>query len=141
MPRSLLFGLSLCLFIVLAGCRGGRSPSEPGGSDSITLTSISPTAGALLAHGSVVTFTATVAYTLSSASTGNIRLVVEDQNNNLLTVTQPTVSVTRGQGSVTLTDQITVPATGVSQVRVFLPLNPGSASTTNVVANANYPVG
>jgi hypothetical protein len=67
--------------------------------------------------------------------------VIEDQNNNSLTATQKTVSVNKGQGSVNLVDQITLPITGVTAVQVFISLTPGSASTTNIVASTTYPVG
>ncbi len=139
---SLFFASALVLLISLASCSGGHSPSEPSLPDSISLTSISPAAGTKLGPGSVVTFSGTVSYTLGSTSTGTIVLVIEDQSSRLLTLgTQKSATVTKGQGSVSLSDQITVPATGVTQIEVFFPLNPAGASQTNIVARAIYPVG
>jgi hypothetical protein len=139
MYRSLLLGVTLSLLTVLAGCSGG-SPSELQ-TDSIAITNISPTVGSDLVPGSVVTITASASYSLTTANTGTIRLVIEDQNNNSLTPTQKAVGVNKGQGSVSLFDQITLPTTGVTAVQVFISLTPGSASTTNVVASTIYPVG
>ncbi len=139
MYRSLLLGVSLSLLSVLAGC-SGRSPSQNQG-DIITVTSLSPSAGADLAPGSSVTFTLSVAYDLETASTGTLRLVLEDQSGNSLTPTQKTVTVAKGQGSVSLFDQVTLPATGVTAVQLFVSLAPGSSVTTNVVVSAIYPVG
>jgi hypothetical protein len=139
---SLSLASTLVLLTGLAACSGGRSPSEPSLTDSISLSSISPAAGTKLAPGSGVTFSGTVNYTLGSAGTGRIVLVIQDQSGNLLTTAaQKTASILRGQGTVSLSDQITVPATGVTQIQVFFPLTPAGASQTNVVVHATYPVG
>ncbi|HEV7515962.1 MAG TPA: hypothetical protein VGR07_06655 [Thermoanaerobaculia bacterium] len=141
MNRSPFLAAALVLMISLAGCNG-RSPSESAGADSVSISSISPAAGTRLAPGSTVTFTARIDYELSSTLTGAITLVIEDQLNQVLT-THPQVrtSVTRGRGSVSLSDQITVPASGVTTVRVFFPLSMEGVSSTSVVASVSYPVG
>lgn len=143
MRRPLLLVTFLSLVTFLAGCSGGRSPSEPSAdTDSISITSLSPAAGIKLTPGSTVTFAATVAYSLGSAATGTITLVIEDQNFKVLTIgPQKIVAITRGRGSVSLSDQITVPTTGVIQVEVFLPLSPQGATMTKIVDKAIYPVG
>jgi len=135
------FLAALVLMLGLAGCNG-RSPSEVSGQDSVSISSISPAAGTRLAPGSSVTFNARIDYELSSSATGTITVVIEDQSNAILT-THPQVrtSVSRGRGSVNLSDQITVPASGVTTVRVFFPLNMAGVSSTNVVVSASYPVG
>ncbi|HTQ80171.1 MAG TPA: hypothetical protein VMM92_09250 [Thermoanaerobaculia bacterium] len=126
----------------LAGCSGsGHSPSESS-SDAISITGISPTAGGKLAPGSTVTFTANVSYQLSSAATGTIVLSLEDQlSNPLQTGTQPSVTVNQGQGTTSLTDHLTIPASGVTQIQVFVSLTPAGAAFTNTVALVTYPVG
>jgi hypothetical protein len=125
-----------------AGCSGGRSPSAPGGPDRISIAAISPAAGTTLAPGASVTFSATLDYVLSSSGAGSITLVVEDQDNRVLNPgNQVTTIVSQGAGSVKLTGQTTIPAAGVSLVRVFFPLVPSMAFSTQVVASAAYPVG
>jgi hypothetical protein len=140
----------LALFLVfpcVTGC-GGHSASEPVGSDRVSLLTIAPAAGTRLAAGSVVAFSATVSYELESESQGAILLVVQDQDGHLLTIgPQDRASVSHGQGTATVLGHVTVPATGVSQVRVFLPLVPPDVSAAQflpaspVQPDAIYPVG
>ena len=146
MNRSPLLALGLCIAFV-AGCGGGRSPSEPVGPDRVSLSSISPATGTRLAPG-VVTFSATLDYELHSESSGAILLVVQDQDGHLLTVgPQARAAVNRGRGTASVSDHVTVPAAGVSQVRVFFSLVPPDVSATQflpaspVQPSATYPVG
>ncbi|HZF11812.1 MAG TPA: hypothetical protein VFE33_23745 [Thermoanaerobaculia bacterium] len=143
-----------CLAIVLltvlvTACGGGHhSPSEPAGPDSVSAVSLSPTNGSRLVPGNVVTFSATVNYELQSESSGSILLVVQDQDYHLLTVgPQAKASVNRGRGSATLSDHVTVPAAGVSQVRIYFALVPPDVSAVQYLSSAQaqpaatYPVG
>ena len=141
MHRSSFLAVALVLTTCLAGCNG-RSPSETTGQDSISISSISPAAGTQLAPGSTATLNARIDYELSSTLNGTVTIVIEDQLNTILT-THPQVrmSVTRGRGSLSLSDQITVPATGVTTVRVFFPLSMQGSSSTNIVTSVSYPVG
>jgi hypothetical protein len=143
MNRLLLPAIACVLIVAFAaGCGGSHSPTEPGGVDTIAITSITPASGTRLAPGSNVTFSGTVRYELASAGTGIIVLVIEDQASRVLTTgAQPSAVVSRGQGTVSLSDSIVVPATGVSQVVVFFPLSPAGSTSTNIVATATYPVG
>jgi hypothetical protein len=112
-PRVLVLILAC-----VAGCGGGgggHSPVEPVASDSVTLLSFTPAAGTHLTLGSVVTFSATVDYELQSESSGVILLVVQDQDGHLLTIgPQARAAVSRGRGTATVADHVTLPATGVS---------------------------
>jgi hypothetical protein len=138
---------------LLSGC-GSDVPSAPSstpaptplptptpGTDAISLSSISPAAGTALQAGQEVAFTATVSYTLASAASGRVSMIIQDQLNRSLQPlgTHPT-AVSGGTATVTLTDSIVIPATGVSLVRVFLPLYPASATSTSVVALGEYPI-
>jgi hypothetical protein len=143
MSRKLGFGLALASLSVVWACSGGgSSPSEPVGQDSISLVTIAPADGTKLAAGSVVTFAATLHYQLSSAASGEIVEVIENQSGGILTSgPQFSVTVSRGQGSAQLADRITIPSTGVTQILVFFPLTPQGANHTSIVATATYPVG
>ena len=151
MHRLPLRALALIL-VCVAGCGGGggRSPVEPVpvAPDSVSLLSITPVAGSHLAPGSVVTFSATVAYELQNESSGAILLVVQDQAGHLLTIgPQARAAVLRGRGTATVSDHVTLPAAGVSQVRIYFALVPPDVSATQflplspVQPWATYPVG
>jgi len=139
--------LAVVLLTIFAGACGGHSPSEAVGPDRVSVVSLQPANGSSLVPGSVVTFNARLDYELRSESSGAILLVVEDQNSALLTVgPQARAATTRGRGSVTLSDQVKVPATGVSQVRVFFAMVPPDVSATQFLSaspvqpDATYPV-
>jgi len=117
------------------------------GPDRVSVVSLQPANGSALVPGSTVTFNARLDYELQSESSGAILLVVEDQNSALLTVgPQARAAITQGRGSATLSDQVKVPATGVSQVRVFFAMVPPDVSAVQFLSaspvqpDATYPV-
>jgi len=140
--------LAVVLLTVFAGaCGGGHSPSESVRPDRVSVVSLQPTNGSTLVPGSVVTFDARLDYELQSESSGAILLVVQDQNSALLTVgPQARAAITRGRGSATVSDQVRIPATGVSQVRVFFAIVPPDVSAVQFLSaspvqpDATYPV-
>ncbi len=118
------------------------APSPPT-SDSISLVNMAPAPGTSLSPGQTVTFTGTVAYSLLSADTGVIVLVIQDLANQPLQpvgTPQPTATITRGSGQATLSQSITLPGTGITGVGVFFPLALAGATSTNVVVSVTYPV-
>lgn len=133
-------------FLTLAVVACGHSPTEPSrpASDSATIVSISPDPGTPLTAGSSVTFKGTVAYGLASVSSAVVVIVIEDQAFNNLSSTrpQPAVTVSRGTGTVTLSDSAVIPTTGVSTVLVFFPLAPppGAGGTALAVQSVTYTV-
>ena len=135
-------GLTMAMLWVLS-CSGGDSPTDPGPqTDSVTIESISPDPGAVLRAGSRVTFRARVRYTLATASSGRISIVIQDQNSRNIsaTIPQPNAQVPSGNGAVELADTVDLPATGITQVNVFFPLLPAGASSTSTVQVLRYPV-
>ncbi|HZF08849.1 MAG TPA: hypothetical protein VFE33_08680 [Thermoanaerobaculia bacterium] len=141
MNRSLCLAATLALVFLVAGCSKGNSPTDLTSPDSIAITSITPAVGTKLAPGSTVTFTATVSYSLVSASSGTITLVIENQSDQSLTTTQPQMTVANGSGTASLTGSVTVPATGVTTIQVFFPLTPAGSTGSPAIAAALYPVG
>jgi hypothetical protein len=69
-------------------------------------------------------------------------MVIQDQTDRALpaSTTQPIVVVHRGSADVTLSETITIPASGVTSVRVFFVLAPAGAATTYASAQVSYPV-
>ena len=135
------------LAAVLVGCGGGAptapTPARAPASDAISLSSMTPAPGTLLHAREMVTFTATVSYTLASAASGQIVIVIQDQLNQNLKppgVAQSAVSVMTGTSTTTLSDSIRIPDSGVSSVRVFLLLSPAGTTRTDVVVSVSYPV-
>jgi hypothetical protein len=108
---------------------------------SIKLESASPTPGTPITVGQAVEFKIAVLYQLSIADKGGILMVVQDETDkNLLSdKKQPTQSVDRGKGAVTLTGSLVVPA-GSDEVRLFIPLVPSGISHTSGELVIRYPV-
>jgi multidrug efflux pump subunit AcrA (membrane-fusion protein) len=139
---SALAAAALVLVFAAAGCGKSSSPSAPRSVDAITITTISPASGTQLHPGTSVPFAATIQYSLVSAATGTVTLVYEDQNGVILnSAAQVSKTVNAGMGSVTLSDTVKVPATGVTTLFVFFPLLPAGATGTNTAVTATYPVG
>ncbi len=102
-----------------------------------------PPAGTVLTAGTSVTFTATATYNLPVA--GSIVLVIEDQNYDNLSTTNPAASaqVGAGTGTVTLSDRITLPPSGVTQVDLFVLLASApvqNISVSSIAQETVYPV-
>ncbi len=113
---------------------------EAPGSDRLALLSISPPRDTTLRPGQTAMFTASLVYALASADCGDVAMVVMDQGNQSLLPRNPEVDVTRGAGTVTLAGEVTVPATNVTAVRVFLALFPCGATRTSTVVSVTYAV-
>lgn len=134
----------VAMWIAVAACGGTpAAPTTPAvpATDAVTsITNMNPASGTVLQAGQSVTFSGTPGYTLASADFGLMYMVVQDQNDQPLQVSgvQPNIVVHRGDGDVTLTETIAVPATGVTSVRVYFALAAGAATTTNAAARATY---
>lgn len=136
------FALLAVLAAGLAGCGGSRTPTEvviiP---DTLLIASISPAPETKLAPGSAVTFTGNLTYRLNSADSAPIVLAIEDQSGHSLVSQQVSKTVTKGEGQLTLSDSITVPATGVTQIQVIFDLSPTGKNTQDTASSVTYTVG
>jgi hypothetical protein len=145
MGIQVLIGFVLASFASLAISADGPMPwAFVNGSAkgySIKLESASPAPGTPVTIGQTVAFKITVSYQLSIADLGAIILVVQDETNkNLLgDREQQSQSVSRGKGTVTLTDSFIVPAGG-NEVRLFIPLVPQGMTNTDGELVVRYPV-
>jgi hypothetical protein len=108
---------------------------------SIKLESASPAPGAPITVGQTVEFKIAVSYQMSIAEKGAILMVVQDETdkNLLADQKQPSQSVDRGKGTVTLTGSLVVPA-GSREVRLFIPLVPSGIGHTSGELVIRYPV-
>lgn len=140
--RPLLAPLPLLALLPLITACQGNAPTAPAFNNSLALVSISPAAGTRLTAGSSVSFNGTLSYSVANAGAANLSLVFEDQGNRVLNPTsQPTSVLPAGQGSVTLGGQLTLPASGVTQLQVIYTLTPDTSIPVPVSAEATYPVG
>lgn len=127
----------------LVACESEWPTAPTGTEDRISLTTIDPPAGTILETGQTVTFTATVTHTLNTAASGLVAMVIQDQlSRNLKTfgVPQSHVPIGQGAGTSTITDSITIPASGISSIDVILPLFPQGATRTSVTDSVRYQV-
>jgi hypothetical protein len=108
---------------------------------SIKLESASPAPGTPITVGQTVEFKIAVSYQLSIAEKGAILVIVQDETdkNLLADKNQPSQSVDRGKGTVTLTQSLVVPARS-GEVRLFIPLVPSGISHTSGELVLRYPV-
>ena len=129
----------------VAGCGKGDSPTEPTtGTESMSLTSLSPPDGTRLALGTRVTVTATLSTQESCSTGGTITMTIKDQNGNVLSpdVRKP---IDGGRHSTSFSPTFTVPATGVNHVNVNFGLHANDFCCLLCIfepsAAASYPVG
>jgi hypothetical protein len=142
--RAALRSLSVFLSAGAIAFCSKSSPTEPVVlQDSVTIVSIQPPAGAILQVGAPVSFTVTVAFTLASAPSGSVVMVVEDDAFRTIpgSLPQPTIGISRGRGMVTLTQQILVPPADVASVDVFFALAATGGTQSLAVQEVTYHVG
>lgn len=136
---------TVVLALMAAGCGSTTTPTmaPPPTPDLVAgITGLSPALGTTLALGQAVTFTGTAAYTLNSAATGTLVMVIQDQANQILQApgTQPNKQVAKGSGEATFSQTITLPGTGITTVRLFFALLPTGATSTISNVAVSYPV-
>src|SRR5215218_7490387 len=94
---SRVFVVTMTILLALTASRCGSSPTPtmatptlnptltPTTPNSVSsITGLSPALGTVLAPGQVVTITGTAGYTLTSAETGTVFMVIQDQANRNL---------------------------------------------------------
>ena len=142
--KTSIVTVAILLALTAAGCGSTPAPTMTAPAavpDSVSsITGLSPALGTTLAPGQSVTFTGTAGYALNSAGTGVLVMVIQDQANQALQATQPNAQVVKGSGQVTLSQTITLPATGITSVRLFFALLPTGATSTTSNAAVSYPV-
>lgn len=136
--------MTMLLALMVAGCGGGSTPTTPtptSTQDALSgITNLSPSLGTNLSAGQTVTFTGTTRYTLNSADTGVVVMVLEDQAHQPLQParTQAQTPVARGTGEATLSQTITLPGTGVTSVRLLFVLAATGASSSTATVSVSY---
>ena len=145
--RTVSATATISFLSLMAGGCGGSSPAAPTPaptvSDSVRgVSNVAPTTGTALQPGQTVTFSGTPAYSLATADSGTIYMVIQDQANRILqdVTMQPRVAVVKGSGELTLSQTLTLPTSGVTTVVVIFALLPTGASATNATASVSYPV-
>jgi hypothetical protein len=108
---------------------------------NINLDSAKPAPGTPLLRGASVSFKVSVSYALEVGERGAIILVFQDDRGQIITGdrAQTSVEVTRGRGTLTLTDSVVVPAEA-KELRLFIPLVPSGMKTTTGEVTVRYPI-
>lgn len=141
-PNVTLTGTLLLLFSLVSIACGSSLPT-PAPTDSLRgVNNLAPAAGTTLQAGQTVTFSGTVGYSLASTESGTLVMVIQDQASRLLQEpgTQPSVAVGKGSGDVTLSQTLTLPATGITSIVVMFGLVPMGTDRTSIVTTMSYPV-
>jgi hypothetical protein len=125
------------LALVSVSC-GGSTPTAPK-TDWIELNALTPPNGTVLTSGERVTFTATVTTTVVTSDGGSTGLALYDQGNRNLHTNQPLTPLPKGSATVTLTDTITIPASG-STINLAVPLWINGSTRTAAAKTASYSV-
>jgi hypothetical protein len=108
---------------------------------SIDLASVDPAPGTPLLAGTSVEFRITLNYSMAISKKGSIILVFQDEKNRSAKPdgTQVVQAVSEPEGSVTLTDAVTVPKRA-KELRLFVPLVPDGLSETSGEVTIRYPI-
>ena len=130
-----MLSASIVVFIVgVAGCSKADKDAAPSGS-TISITSMSPAIGQQLRVGSTVKMKVNVAYSLS-VDTGSVGLVVQTADTK--SITQDERMIKKGGGELVFESEFVVPDT--SSVRIFVPLNGDTQTTTSTLDTRSYVV-
>lgn len=108
---------------------------------TIDLDSAEPPPGTPLLRGASVPFKVAVNYLLDVAPHGTVILVFQDESNKVVTDEreQTTVEVEKGNGTVTLADEVVVPS-DANELRLFIPIVPDGITTTTGEITLRYPI-
>ena len=141
-PAALWLGMLLCG----VGCQRQsqnapqRAPVEIG---RISLASIEPKPGTLLAPGSQMKVVAVVDYDLTAEGNGTVSLVIQDEKmRSLIPGAGPSVSIHHGHGTAELRYDLVIPQ-GSQRVVIYLPLLSAAVQVgddTRAVATQEYAV-
>jgi hypothetical protein len=115
---------------------------KPAEGYSIDLVSVDPAPGTPLVAGTSVEFKITVKYSMTIARTGSIALVFQDEKDRSAKSEDAEfvqVAVSEPEGTVTLTDTVTVPKRA-KELRLFVPLIPEGLRETSGEVTLRYPV-
>lgn len=142
MKLESVLGATLAAAVFVGGCEQHQSrvgaQRHTGSKDTVRIATLTPGTDAPLRVGDKVTLRVEVAYTLTSADTASIVLVVQRGESGQLPLANETRVVEKGSGSVTLVKELEIPDTAA--LLVFTPLSIQGSASTNVVDSRAYKV-
>jgi len=106
--------------------------------DSVKILSISPTNAKPLIAGSTVAITAEVEYTLVSANTASITMVIQRAESGHRPLANEFDVALKGTGKMKITTEVEIPNT--KAIQVFIPLTPEGNQSTTIVDSRMYKV-
>ncbi|MEJ7605125.1 MAG: hypothetical protein WKF37_02410 [Bryobacteraceae bacterium] len=127
--RTFSIGLALTV--------SGASFQEQG-RNTVKILSASPGTEKPLQVGETVAFRIEVEYSLATADSGSITLVIQRGESGHASLANETEVVRKGRGKVVLSKEVVVPETGALQV--FTPLSVQGGTNTRVVDTRSYKV-
>jgi hypothetical protein len=150
LARSLVRSVAV-LSLVALGCHGSSSPSEPARQDALSLVSLSPAEGTVLAYGGTVDVTLRARYSFASANRGQIGLIAYPGSGGFPTglpiFTDPFFFPVEGrEGEVTLRFRVYFnlsdpPLPKGSRVTLDFALFPEGVNQSSTGFNAHYQLG
>jgi hypothetical protein len=114
------------------------SATPDSSSDSIKIVAIAPDPGTALRVGEKVSFRVEVEYSLASAPSGAITLVIQQGESGRRPLANETEVVEKGKAKLVLRKEIEVPET--SAIQVFTPLTVQGGTSTGIVDTRIYKV-
>jgi hypothetical protein len=139
------------LLLLLSACGGGGSPAAPPtppptptpapAPDTLSVAAITPAQGTILILDDPVFFNVTVSYALNSAAGGRVTLTIQDETGRVLQGgAPPSVAVTRGSASASVSGGVNLPRAGITRVDVVLALVPDGTTAPSARATVSYSV-
>jgi hypothetical protein len=134
--------LVLAWGLALGGCQAGQRPglgaAASSSPDSVKIISMSPDTASTLHVGEMVPLEVAVEYTLASAQSGTVTLVVQQGEYGGEPLANEVQVIQKGSGKLQFKKDVTVPQT--QAIQVFTPLGAQGATSTTVVDMRAYAV-
>ena len=141
-PRETGLLLILAAAATLAACHSQtqREPPKDGGPsvDTVKILSVTPDVRTALHAGESVSFSVDVQYSLVTAQSGSVALVIQRGEKEYAPLANETSVIQKGSGTLHLEKEITVPET--TAILVYTPLTIQGATRTRVRDSRAYTV-
>jgi hypothetical protein len=133
---------TILLTVLLASCSGQQRQGSPkaadASADAVKILSLSPDVATAFHPGQNVSFSVDLEYSLATAQSGTITLVIQRGEQQYEPLANETRVIQKGSGKLSFKKQLTVPET--SAILLFTPLTVQGGTSTSVVDTRAYAV-